>query len=245
MGNIAHIRLRNKTRDNAPFLRIWKLLDEVMQDEELINAVAAIKAKIAVFDKLRNALCIALPEGKNGLNDEGDETNIKTIEKRVIKFKEWLLSNEETSLTYVKMIEQIDKYWAKLFADPIIMKTADGTIVIVPQRTNNMLERFFRQMKHHGRKKSGTASLNKMLKAILADSPLVRNLENDEYMSIILNGCETLAERFSQIDDKLVREKLKEAQDSRNMISPEIKKIITQSDLPKQIFSLFDKHSNI
>ena len=84
-----------------------------------------------------------------------------------------------------------------------------------------------------------------MLKAILADTPLVRNLENDEYMGIILNGCETLAERFSQIDDTLVRKKLKEAQDSKEMLSPEVKKIITLPDLPKQIFSLFDNHSKI
>ena len=245
MENIAHIHLRNKTKDNAPFLRIWKFLNEVMQDQELIDAVVSIEAKIEVFDKLRNALRIALPEGKDGLNDEGDETDIKTIEKEVIKFKGWLLSDEKTSITYAKMIEQIDKYWSKLFAGPIVVKTTDGSIVIVPQRTNNMLERFFRQMKHLGRKKSGTASLNKMLKAILADTPLVRNLENDEYMGIILNGCETLAERFSQIDDTLVREKLKEAQDSKEMLSPEVKKIITLPDLPRQIFTLFDNYSKI
>jgi hypothetical protein len=38
----------------------------------------------------------------------------------------------------------------------------------------------------------------------------LRNLENEEYMDIILNGCATLAERFSRIDDRLIREQLKE-----------------------------------
>ncbi len=48
-------------------------------------------------------------------------------------------------MTYVKMIEQIDKYWSKFFADPITVNTPDGPVVILPQRTNNILERFFQK----------------------------------------------------------------------------------------------------
>ena len=170
-----------------------------------------MKAKAKVFDKLREALRIAMPEGKNGLNDDGDETDIKTIEKKVTEFRDWLESDEKRKETYLKMIEQMDKYWEKLFADPLVVNTPQGQTIITPQRTNNILERFFRGEKRRNRKKSGTASLNKTLKTILADTPLVRNLENEEYLNIILNGCSTLAERFSQIDDKIVREELKEA----------------------------------
>ena len=138
------------------------------------------------------------------------------------------------------MIAQIDKYWSKLFADPLVVKTSEGSILILPQRTNNILERFFRLMKRLGRKKSGTASLSKMLKTILADTPLVRNLENEEYLSIILNGCASLSQRFSQIDDRLVREQLKKAQENQEKNSPEVKKIIILPDLPSKIFSLFN-----
>lgn len=239
LGDISDIYLHNESKDNAPFLRVWKFLNEVMKDKELIDAVARMEAKMKVFDKLRKALRIALPEGKNGLNDDGDETSIKTIEKEVIEFRKWVQSNEERKKTYSKMIMQIDKYWDKLFADPIIVNTPEGPVVILPQRTNNILERFFRVMKRLGRKKSGTTSLNKMLKAILADTPLVRNLENEEYMDIILNGCSTLAERFSQIDARLVRKQLKETQGNQDNLSGEIKKIISMHDLPEKISALF------
>ena len=40
------------------------------------------------------------------------------------------------------MIEQLDKYWEKLFADPLVINTAEGQIRIAPQRTNNLMERF-------------------------------------------------------------------------------------------------------
>jgi len=108
-----------------------------------------------------------------------------------------------------------------------------------------MLERFFRGEKRRGRKKSGTASLSRTLKAILAETPLVRNLDNDEYYTIILNGCSTLAERFSQIDDKIVREQLRQAQENQEEIAPEVKSMIKQSDLPEKISALFLGDSKI
>ena len=42
------------------------------------------------------------------------------------------------------MTEQIDKYWEKLFADPITVTSSSGEVTIQPQRTNNIFERFFR-----------------------------------------------------------------------------------------------------
>ncbi len=49
---------------------------------------------------------------------------------------------------YVKLVAQIDKYWHKLFCDPITVLTPDGgTVILQPQRTNNILERFFRDLK--------------------------------------------------------------------------------------------------
>lgn len=239
LGSIMDIHLRDKAKDNKPFIRVWRLLGKVMEDKKLSESAASMEAKAEVFDKLREALRIALPEGKNGLNDDGGETDIKTIEKKVSEFRGWLVSSKRRKKTYAKMIEQMDKYWDKLFADPIVVNTAEGKFIIVPQRTNNILEQFFRGEKRRGRRKSGMASLSKTLKTILADTPLVRNLENEEYYKIILNGCSTLEERFSQIDARLVHEQLKQAQNTQERIPSEVKKMITESDLPDKIFGLF------
>jgi hypothetical protein len=245
LGNIMNIRLREKAKDNRSFIQVQQLLEEVLADKELNESAVSMQAKAKVFDKLRDALRIALPEGKNGLNDDGDETDIKTIEKKVTEFRQWLVSDEERKETYLKMIEQLDKYWEKLFADPLVVNTPQGQMIIVPQRTNNILEKFFRGEKRRGRKKSGTASLNKTLKAILADTPLVRNLENDEYHKIILNGCSSLAERFAQIDDKTVWEQLRQAEKNHEKIPPEVKSIVKQADLPERISALFLGDSKI
>ncbi|HKI48134.1 MAG TPA: transposase, partial [Desulfobacteria bacterium] len=231
LQNISGVHLRNKAKDNRSFIQLNKLLEEVLSDKELNNAASSMKKKAVVFDKLRGALRIAVPEGKSGLNDSGDETDMKTIEEKLGKFKAWLECEPLRKTTYIKMIDQMDKYWEKLFADPILVDTSEGLVSIAPQRTNNILERFFRGEKRRGRKKSGTVSLNKMLKTILADTPLVRNLEDQEYRKAILNGCASLAERFSQIDAKLVREKLKQAEKDRGKVPPALRKLIRQLDL--------------
>jgi hypothetical protein len=117
--------------------------------------------------------------------------------------------------------------------------TPEGIVTIVPQRTNNILERFFRGEKRRGRKKSGTASLSKALKATLAETPLVQNLKNSEYMEIILNGSVNLAERFSKIDARMVQKEIENAKKSSEKILPAIRKVIKNDDLTIKIFSLF------
>jgi hypothetical protein len=237
--------IRPGEKGNRPFIQVHQLLEEVVGDKELSKAADGMEEKAKVFDKLREALRIAPLDGKDGLNDDGDEEDIKTIEKKVSDFRAWLVSDKKRKKKYLKMIQQMDKYWEKLFADPLLVNTLEGQILIAPQRTNNILERFFRGEKRRGRKKSGTASLNRTLKAILADTPLVRNLENKEYYKIILNGCSTLEERFSQIDDKIVREQLRKAEKDQSKMLPEVKALIKQSDLPEKISALFLGDSKI
>ena len=181
---------------------------------------------------------IALPDGKDGINDNGGCSDMKTIKERVTAFRKWLPRNKHRAKTYAGMIKQIDKYWEKLFADPIPIQTPQGTIIVQPQITNNILERFFRNEKRRSRKKTGTASLNRMLKSILANTPLVQNLKNEEYLKIILNGCPSLKERFSQIDARLVQQEMASTTQNKDKILPAIKKMITDVKFTEKISKL-------
>jgi len=147
-----------------------------MDDQGLKRSATQLEEKADVFDALRKALRIALPEGRNGLNDDGDDTDMKTIKKKVEEFRKELTSGTRFSNSdeYKAMVKQIDAYWEKLFADPIAVHTPTGVRFVQPQRTNNILERFFRDLKRKARKRTGTISLNKTLKTILSDTPLVK-----------------------------------------------------------------------
>jgi len=237
LGKIKDAEMNNKAK--RPVIQTYKVLAEFAEDQRLNDLAKDLEEKSAVFDKLRGAMHIALPDGKDGINDNGGCSDVKTIKERVTVFRKWLPRNKHRKKTYAGMITQIDKYWEKLFADPIPIQTPQGIVTVQPQRTNNILERFFRDEKRRGRKKTGTASLNRMLKSILANTPLVRNLKNEEYLEIILNGCSSLEERFSQIDANLVQQEMADSIQNKDKILPAIKKMIKDLKFTEKISKLF------
>ena len=228
------------------FSGLWRPLTKVIEDPQLKRAASRMDERVKVFNKLRSALAIADSKGSKGLNDDGDQADIKSIEEKVKKFRAEIVSEDayRKNNDYQSMIKQVDKYWKKLFADPITVNTSTGQFTIQPQRTNNILERFFRDLKRGNRKKSGTISLTKTIRSILADTPLVKNLDNPEYLDIILDGCNTLEERFEKIDSRSVLEKLQAEKKNDERVSPAVKKIIRQSDLPAKLTKLLNA-SNI
>jgi len=171
-------------------------------------AVEELRWRTDIFDQLRKAMRIALPDGHNGLNDEGSTKNMSTIRQGVADFRRQIEKSPKLmadSLT-VKMLAQIDKYNDKLFADPIDVQTPAGKITICPQRTNNILERLFRSQRRGYRRRSGNNSMRRFLQAMLADTPLVKNLDNPDYMEILLDGKAGLEELFAEIDSNSVAE---------------------------------------
>jgi len=242
---LRDIRLRGEWRDNRPFFKLFLDLKEVITDSVLRQAVTEIESKIEVFDKLRDAMRITVDGQHRGLNDDGEGVDMKTIEERVEDFCDWLqhevryLQNKD----YEKMIKQIRKYWEKLFADPITVNKPQGKVTIYPQRTNNILERFFRDIKRRHRRKTGKNSMSKKLKTMLADTPLIKNLENEEYLKIILNGKASLAELFSEIDAKTVRKELQKSQEHFERIPAKIRGLIKKADLPQIVTRLFTRQA--
>ena len=73
---------------------------------------------------------------------------------------------------------------------------------------------------------------------MLTDTPIVKNLNNPQYLEIILDGCRTLEERFEKIDSRLVVEKLKVEQKNHQIIGSKMKKIIKLPDLPERLSAL-------
>ena len=73
---------------------------------------------------------------------------------------------------------------------------------------------------------------------MLADTPIVKNLNNPQYLEIILDGCQTLEERFDKIDSRLVVEKLKAEHRNHQIIDSKMKKIIKLPDLPERLSAL-------
>ena len=234
----AYPSLKQLKAKGVPGLPLMAL-SRALRDTVLAKTVLRLQAKIAIFETLRQAMRIACPENNRGLNDEGDK-DIKTIKGRVETFRfsvevETLAKND---LGYRNMVKQIDKYWDKLFADPIAVETSAGSITVQPQRTNNLMEQAFRFLKRDGRKKSGQHSLSKTLKGMLADTPLVRNLSNPDYMAILLQGKKDLASRFADIDIQQVRKKEKENEETERKYPKKMSRLFRIPHLPQKLMKI-------
>ena len=114
-------------------------------------------------------------------------------------------------------------------------------ILIQPQRTNNILEQFFRSLKLANRRRTGNTSSRRMLRTILAETPLVRNLENPSYMRILLNEKASLEEVFAEIDIDTFRDAFREAQNAPEKIPAKLKPLIDMPDFPEKLLSMVEK----
>ena len=84
LAEIIDVHLSSVSKDNKPYFQVYRTFNEVVKDKRLNALAASLERKAVVFDKLRTAMRIALPEGKNGINDNGDDVDIKSIEEKVI-----------------------------------------------------------------------------------------------------------------------------------------------------------------
>jgi len=241
LQEVKKLQLRGQWRDNRPLYKLSNELEAVFADKILRRTLTEIEPRIQAFDELREAMRIAPKWGPQGLNADGLDTDMETIEGNVRAFRQRLADDPKRAADkdYQKMLPQIDKYWEKLFADPIRVDTPEGKVAIQPQRTNNIMERFFRDFKMGYRRKSGHNGMSKTLQAMLADTPLVKNLQNESYVKILLDGKLTLQARFAEIDIESVRRQLNDSRKSLEKIPAAIKKIIAKPRFPQIITNLF------
>ena len=224
-------------KENQILLNLAKQVSCIAKDVYLLGkAVRELRWRCTVFDRLRKVMRIAPPDGSNGLKDEGDSQAFVSIRQGVEQFRKDIDSDsipagEKLSL---KMAEQIDKYWNKLFADPIKVSTKDEMRTIYPSRTNNILEHLFRKVRRDHRRKTGNNAMRRTLQAMLADTPLVKNLNNPDYMEILLNGKNSLEELFSELG-KAHPETMTETSVDSDRILPGFRRLMKIKNLPEHI----------
>jgi hypothetical protein len=243
LEQIKDIHLRGHWADNKPLFKLACELKNIRADRGLQRLLAAIDPKIQVFDQLRGAMRIAEIGGAAGLNSGSRPLAIGPIRKAVEQFRHDLTSRSDYDRTahWQTLIGQIDKYNDKLFADPLPVRTAGRRLLIQPQRTNNLMERFFRDFRHGARRRSGHNRIGRFLQSMIADTPLVRNLQNPCYLKTLLNGQTTLEERFAQIDVGTVRKELEAAQASLEKVPLAIRQLIALPTFPEDMCRLFQK----
>lgn len=231
-------------QNNQPLFNLAKEVSHARKDIGLDRAVKELRWRSQTFDLLRKAMRIALPDGTNGLNDDGTPEAMASIRQGVAEFRAELENdpNLATDQLSKKMAEQIDKYGDKLFADPIAVVTPQGKTLIYPHRTNNILEQFFRGVRRGHRRKTGNNSMRRVLQTMLADTPLVKNLDNPGYMEILLDGKENLVDLFAELEPAWIEKTASESQMETDQLLPGFRTLINQPTLPEKVAQLFTRN---
>ncbi len=228
-----------ENRESSSLFKLVQKISKSAGDPEIQQAVKELGWRVNIFDSLRKSMRIAPVDGKAGLNDDGTPEKMSSIRRRVESFRSKLkhdraLANDALCL---KMGQQIDKYAEKLFADPVTVVTSEGKVKIYPQRTNNILEQFFRGLRRGQRRKTGNNSLRRTLQTMIADTPLVKNLDNPEYMKMLLNGHSGLEELFASMETQSILENVNPKGDS-DRILPGFRSIVKDPSLPELVVQL-------
>ena len=106
------------------------------------------------------------------------------------------------------------------------------------------MEQFFRTLMRTYRKKNGFQAMERALKAMLKDTPLVMNLRKKDFMDILLGGKRSLAQRFSDVDSDIVRKKIKKVTVNDFPVSAKLKKIISAQTFPESLMPLLIKKAS-
>ena len=80
-----------------------------------------------------------------------------------------------------------------------------------------------------------------MLRTMLAETPLVKNLQNLDYMKILLKEKASLAEVFAEIEIETLREEFRKAQSSPEKIPTKIKRLIAMPDYPEKLMKMIER----
>jgi hypothetical protein len=223
---------------NRIFYKLVRQVIDIVQDLVFEPTVEELRWRCLLFDDLREKMRIALPGSGKGLNDEGGTKGMGSIKQGVGQFRQRLENNKfADDPLCLKVAKQIDKYGDKLFADPIKINTSTGPTTIYPQRTNNILEQLFRRQRREYRRRTGNNSMRKRLQTMLADTPLVKNLSNPDYMDILLDDKSSLEELFASIEMNGEKCNIRLATDSERLL-PGFGPLSNLLSLPEQIVRL-------
>jgi len=193
---------------SSRFYKIKAVLKEVVADKSIRDTVGKLENKLHYFDRLREIMKIALAKDKKGLNDEGNIVSVEDIKDMEFEMSEFVqmlnsdVQKEKNKIDFSPLTKQLKKYWDKIFVKPIIIKTSDGEKTIIPNRTNNICEQFYRSLKQLFRRLHGRKNVEKDLKYLPEEIALIGNLKNKQYIQNLLGNIDNLKFEFAKIDQQ-------------------------------------------
>jgi len=89
------------------------------------------------------------------------------------------------------------------------------------------------------RKKGGNISVKRSLTDMLPGTTLVKNLKNEEYLDLLLDGASGLEERFAQIDSRVFLSEFSEMKSQNKKTPADARKLIKEKHFLEMTAKMF------
>jgi hypothetical protein len=196
--------------------RFCRLLDPILSDTSTAQIAATIRARASLFDELRDTLRL-VPRASHDEHTSSshspcpEETREELNDIRT-NLDRWVADlrqrrpergpAKDTREAIDLILDHIDRHGSSLWGHVISLpKKAGGGIRLV-DRTNNIQENFFHEMKHGERRRSGRKILTQDFEHLPPAAALAYNLNCPDYVAVVCGELEQLPTAFAELDAK-------------------------------------------
>ncbi len=196
------------------------LINRFDRDKRFATAVTRLEKAWQGFCELRDVLQLTNAELPNGDARSHqialpalEASRLQQIQEAVNAYqkelRERLATNSQEyaiapSPTAV-ILKYFERYGDHLFGHPT-RRDADGTVLAVVERTNNVPEHFFGQEKHKLRRRLGRAHLARDLEDQPAQAALASNLQHSDYVRLLCGSLDNLPTAFAELDERALEQ---------------------------------------
>ena len=208
----AYLRRTPSDRKVGRLLRrLARVLGRVISREDAVRAVRTLRRRSELFDELRSVLRIQPRCAEHRVRPRGvltpDEAmaELRDIRSGLTRWKRSLrkrrpsrgpAENEREAIDLV--LAHLARHGKSLFGHVIHLPHSTGVRLV--ERTNQLAENFFRDLKHGERRRSGRKTLTQDLENLPPDAALVPNLRHEDYVMILCGSLDDLPRAFADLD---------------------------------------------
>jgi hypothetical protein len=182
--------------------RLHRHLEPVSSQVPFRQVSERLRRRAALLDEMRTVL-------RHEAMPENDETShdLDQIHRQLDTWADSLRERrpargpaQDTREAIDVILTHLDTHGRSLWGHAIRLPDRLGGGVRMVARTNYLAENFFGDLKHDERRRSGHKNLGHDLELMPAEAALVRNLERDDYVTIVCGSLDRLAEAFAEMD---------------------------------------------
>jgi hypothetical protein len=186
--------------------RLARTLEAVAASEPMARSVASLRMRAALFDELRATLRLR-PSSPTVREAAATAEELRDIQQALDTWGADLRARrpargpaEDRREAIDVVLDHLDRHGDSLFGHEIQLPAAAGGGTRLVDRTNNVEETYFRDMKHRERRRSGRKILTQDFESLPPAAALVPNLSKPDYLALLCGTLEDLPAAFAEID---------------------------------------------